>query len=274
MARLDSDSDIARECGHGFLAISEVYEDMAIAYDSDVVARSIVGLLIRGRHLLRSAYLLADADHHLDSLLLVRTLAEFGLTLEWLGLDPDLHVRIWIADSHRSTFTADEELRRLAAQNPRDSQARRVAELFLPSDARTELEDELDLLRNEIQSLRREPQRRKELRLERLPSLKARAEAIGQPGIYSLWYRTASQSMAHPTASAVQQLFGERDDIGAWVVRAKPAYAPDPYAIGAAFFLGMLDKALEVVPVPADLSRLAELRDRFFGLGISPDDGS
>ena len=44
---------------------------------------------------------MADADEVLDALVLIRALAEYALTLDWLALDPDLHVRIWIADGHR-----------------------------------------------------------------------------------------------------------------------------------------------------------------------------
>src|SRR5436309_1976673 len=167
-----SDRQVARECGFGFLDVSEVYESIVMLHDPSYVLRAWVGLLVRGRHLLRSAYLLTDADELLDALVLVRALAEYELTLDWLALDPEVHVCVWIADGHRSTFTIDDELRDLADRNRSDIQLRRASDLFLSPLQKAVLEEEVARLGDEIQRLPDGSRRLGKLRPDRMPSLK------------------------------------------------------------------------------------------------------
>jgi hypothetical protein len=83
------------------------------------------------------------------------------------------------------------------------------------------------------------------------PNLRDQATAVGLGFAYSLAYRFDSQSAAHPSAMAIEQLFEDRPDLGG--IRLLPEPPPergyaDSYGAGA-FILGdALASAAVLIP--------------------------
>lgn len=68
---------------------------------------------------------------------------------------------------------------------------------------------------------------------------------------YSLAYRFDSQSAAHPSAMAIEQLFEDRPDLGG--IRLLPEPPPergyaDPYGVGAFTLRDALASAADLIP--------------------------
>jgi hypothetical protein len=79
-----------------------------------------------------------------------------------------------------------------------------------------------------------------------MPLFEARAEVGGAEMIYALAYRFDSNSAAHPSPLALEQFLEPRN--GDILIRATPrGPRPDPYAVGSALFLAVVDLAGERV---------------------------
>ncbi len=88
-------------------------------------------------------------------------------------------------------------------------------------------------------------------RPKRYPSLEERARLIGEQLAYDLAYRYDSQSAAHPTAYAIEQLFEDRDVHGGIAILPSPSEArgyADPYAVAAYTLLTMIEAVRPGIP--------------------------
>lgn len=92
-----------------------------------------------------------------------------------------------------------------------------------------------------------------------MPPFEKRADVGGAEMIYSLAYRFDSNSAAHPNPLALEQFLEPRN--GEILIRATPrGPRPDPYAVGAALFLAVVDLAGERVDhaeLAAELGRIS-----------------
>jgi hypothetical protein len=108
-------------------------------------------------------------------------------------------------------------------------------------------------------------------RAPRYPSLREQAEAVGLGFSYSLAYRFDSQSAAHPSAMAIEQLFEDRPDLGGIQLLPEPpaerGYA-DPYGVGAFILYEALNSAAAQIPELA-LDELDEVGLEFSRLSPS-----
>ena len=88
-------------------------------------------------------------------------------------------------------------------------------------------------------------------RAPRFPTLREQAIAAGVGFEYSLAYRFDSQSAAHPSAMAVEQLMEDRPDLGGVQLLVEPpsdrGYA-DPYSVAAFILSEALVAAGDLVP--------------------------
>jgi hypothetical protein len=157
-------------------------------------------------------------------MILVRTLLEYRITLGWLILDPELHFLQWARDDLKSRLRVDREVRELGEE-------------VMSDKAREAYEEAIVLVEAKLGD-----------RSQRYPSLKERAQATGEELAYSLAYRFDSQTAAHPSAFAAEQLFEDRPEHGGVAVLSDPAKTHgyvDPYAVAAFTLLDMLEAVRE-----------------------------
>jgi hypothetical protein len=247
----------ARAIGQRLLELTRSYEDY-VARGRDELATA--AMVARARRLLRAAYRLADATEGLEAAVLLRVMFEYGVTLRWLLLDPELNFVRWVVDGVKRVLSQDDELRGIELRRRADAGLDDPGPddeplgLLYP-EVRTRYEAALEQRRLEIAGIenleeRLEPGRGTAAeRAESVPSLKKRADSVGLGDIYALAYRFDSQAAAHPNALAAEQLLRLGEDGNEVVVGAAPERAlPDPYAVGAALLAMMLEAGAEVIP--------------------------
>lgn len=236
------DEELARECGLKLLDLSGIYERGVVRYEAGHVTLAIAGLVARQRRLLSAAYLLADTHQRLEASIMLRTMLEFLIRQKWLGLDPGLHHVLWAIDDLKARLRIDSEL------SEQDPAAYQEAVEVMEPEIRVQYKGELARMENERDELQRR------LGLDRPPSypnLREQATSVGLSFSYSLAYRFDSQSAAHPSAMAIEQLLEDRPDLGG--IRLLPEPPPergyaDPYGVGAFILRDALASAAAVIP--------------------------
>jgi hypothetical protein len=236
------DETVARECGLTLLEISAIYERGVVRYEAGAATLSIAGLVARQRRLLRAAYLLADAGHRLEASILLRSMLEFLIRQKWLELDPSPHHLLWVADDLRARLRIDREVREHAFAEHGEA-----IEIMRP-EVREAYKLDLERMQEQLEQVRIE------LGVERIPdfpNLRQQAAATGLAFSYSSAYRFDSQTAAHPSALAIEQLMQDRPDLGGHQLLAEPppgrGYA-DPYAVCAFILRDALAGAAALIP--------------------------
>jgi hypothetical protein len=253
-------SKASREVGLRVLALTVGYEGFTSGERSKV---SVAGLVGRGRRLLRAAYSLADAGHGLEAAVLLRSLTEYVFALAWLDTDLDLNLLRWLYDGLMRILDQDKGLRQLERRRRRDAGLPNPSDndeplgLLLPAmrqrmvNARNRIASELEGitdLEERLEPRRSDDQRDAIVRAKTLPSIRAQAIAGGLRGHYDLGYTFDSIAVAHPNSLAAEQLAGLAAQ-GAAVINADPVRSlPDPYAVGAALLVALVDLGGRVIP--------------------------
>lgn len=242
---------------------------------------AIAGLVARARRLLRSAYRLADAGEGLEAAVLLRSMTEYCFTLLWLAKDPDLNITRWLHDSLVRILAQDKELRAIERRRRRDAglpepeaDDEPIGILFpemrqrmiAARDAlRTDLAG-IDDLERRLEPSRENDTREPEVRARDVPSFRAQAKLTGLGDIYALAYTFDSLAIAHPNSFAAEQLLELAQDASGGAVAHEPTRAlPDPYAVGAALLVLLLEtggeqiSALAIDGLPGVLERLRAL---------------
>jgi len=237
---LAPEEETARECGLRLIEISGIYEDGVVGYGAPHATLAIAGLVARQRRLLKAAYQLADGGNRLEASILQRSMLEFLIVQKWLALDSQTHFLLWAADDLRARLRIDREMREQVPE------ARREA--ILRPEVGERYEESLEQMEAQLE------QAREELGVERvppLPSLREMADAVDLGATYSLAYRFDSQSAAHPSPLAIEQLMQDRPELGGIGLLAEPPPErgrADPYAVCAVILREALSGAAALIP--------------------------
>lgn len=210
----------------------------------------------------------------LAAAILMRAITESVFTLAWVNKDPELAGIVWMLDEIRARLNQHKEIARLERNARR--RARRRGEIVPPlqpgqsnglltrASVRA-LKRKRDETRRRAQRLPRYRARLKRLKVDqltRMPPFEARAEVGGAEMIYSLTYRFDSNSAAHPSPLALEQFLEPRN--GDILIRATPrGQRPDPYAVGSALFLAVVELAGERVDHTALAAEIARISESF-----------
>lgn len=252
--RYSEHSRDARECGIRLLELTSPYDNLVVERGLGVFTLAVLGLVARGRHLLRSAYIAADHGDALGAAILTRGITESVLLLAWLNKDPEVGEAVWMLDDIRTTLShhkevADEERR----QRRKAQRAGETVEPVTPGRSlglldrtavrlRKKLKDET---RERMVSLPRRASRLRRMQVSRVsevPSFAKRAKVAGMPWVYSLAYRFDSNAAAHPTPLAVGRFLEERGE-GVEIRSSAGGSFPDPYYVPARLFAALLELA-------------------------------
>jgi hypothetical protein len=229
----------SRRCAFTLLERSGVYENVIVPPGTPPEWPVVVALVARQRNHLKAMVTLADAGLNLEAEIIDRTMFEFYVRLKWLLLDAELHRILWMLDDIGYRFTIDAEVRQWAAQNEREIE-------ILRDDVRERLEALQADLTEGIANIAAD---RRLDRAPRYPRLNEQAEAIGSAIDYSLGYRLDSQSAAHPSVLALQNLAEALPD-GSIRIVAEPA--PDNrlnvYSTGSLYLFDALELVGELIP--------------------------
>ena len=271
-ARYTPHSRESRAVGVRLLNLTSGYDDLLVPRGLGVAALGALGLVARGRSLLRIVHLIADTGDAASASLAVRALTESVLTLAWLNKDPELAEAVWMLDSIRTSLShhkevADEERRQRASARRRGE----VVAQLLPGQSfgllsRAEVRRRKLIQqqqRERVEGLPRLSPRKNKLRVTRIghmPGFHDRAEVAGMPWVYSLAYRFDSNAGAHPTPLAIGQFLEERAD-GIAVQSYARGPRPDPYYVAAQLFAVLVELAGDRVDQTALEPGLAELRE-------------
>lgn len=257
--------ELARACGLRLLDLSGIYERGVVRYEAGHETLAIAGLVGRQRRLLRAAFLLADSDHRLEASIMLRAMLEFLIRQKWLELNPGLHYVLWAIDDLHARLRIDREIRE------QDADAHEEAVAIMQPEMRAQYERELGRMHAQLAQLQ------EQLGLDRVPrypNLREQAIAVGLGFSYSLAYRFDSQSAAHPSAMAIEQLFEDRPDLGG--IRLLPEPPPergyaDPYGVGAFILRDALASAAALVP-ELQLAGFDEIAAQLDELHLQPED--
>lgn len=270
-------SDEARSCGLDLLELTRGYENLVVPRGLGPTPLAVLALVARARHLLRQAYLLADAGDSMSASILMRGITESVLTLAWLNKDPELASLVWMLDEIRTRLNQHEDVARLV-RNERQRARRRgepVAPLAPGQSHGVLTRPNVGVLRQLQERTRSAARRlpRYKARLEtlkvkqvtRMPGFDERAQVAGAAMIYALTYRFDSNSAAHPNPLALDQFLEPRN--GDVLIRATPkGPRPDPYAVGAVLLIALVDLGGEQVDHSQLEPGLAQIRDRLQAL--------
>jgi hypothetical protein len=229
----------ARVCAVELLERSQVYDDVTVPAATSRDWLVAVALTARQRRHMQAVITLADRDLSIEAEIIVRTMFEFYVRQKWLLLDPPLHRLLWLRDEISRRFTIDREVREWADTNDETVEILRPDRRELFERQRAEIDEQLDVIVAE-RELEERPS---------YPSLLQQADATGDIIDYSLAYRIDSQSAAHPSAMALQNLMIELPE-GAIQVRAEPAPGKrlNVYAAGAIRLHGALTMTGVLIP--------------------------
>ncbi len=267
----------AREIGYRLLAMSTIYEGLA---GEDRVAVTTVALVIRSRRLLSGAYHLADHGRALEAAHLLRAMAEAVITLAWLERDQELNFLRWLIDGNKRLLSHDRALRELEKKRraneglPPATAADEPLGLLNP-EMRKRIETALAERRAELRKVERLEERLEPpsprnsqpavKRAESVPSLRQMAERAEVLIVYDVAYRWYSNSAAHASSNAVEQLLVPGVESGAAIASSPIGPIPDPYAVGAALLGMMLDVGGKIVET-LKLDRLEEIKRELVAL--------
>jgi len=262
----------ARRLGLELLEATRGYENLVVPRGIGPTDTAVLAVVARARHLLQRAIAVADASDDFGAALLMRGITESVLTLAWVNKDPELAGIVWMLDEIRTRLNQHKEVARLERNARR--RARRRGETVTPllpgqshglltrASVRA-LKRTREETRARAQRLPRNRARLKRLKVDqltRMPPFDARAEVGGVEMIYSLTYRFDSNSVAHPSPLSLEQFLEPRN--GDILIRATPrGPRPDPYAVGSALFLAVVELAgdrVDHAALAAEIDRISE----------------
>jgi hypothetical protein len=236
--------EMARAAGVALINATVMLEEEAI-FDRDVGPMGIVMITLaaRGRRLLRSFYRLVDAGERSEAAPLLRVMHEYLIVLNWLLLDPEKNLTLWIKDDLRRRDVVRD---RLVADPDIGDEVKRVVE----DERSAEREAARALLAAAIEE-EAEPADhdpcptcgRPRARRERgVPSVEQMAAKSGMSFAYDLGYRMQSQADVHATALAIDNTLIRQPD-GSIMIRPAPDFglsAYDSYQLGAHMLLDLI----------------------------------
>jgi hypothetical protein len=188
-----------------------------------------VGLTMRIRHLAGAAIRLADDGSWLEAQILLRSLLEYVITLEWIAKDPDRRVLSWWRADERAFDVMVGEVSSLVGQPIGLSEADEVAHRQL-----------IEQIADEAVAAEAPP----------YPGLKERAKDAEESLSYSLLFRLYSQGGVHPFRQSLLPLIEDMPKRDAVLIRARPQEGPvdDPYYLAAALLMITLERLSELQP--------------------------
>jgi hypothetical protein len=254
----------ARVCALRLLDLSEVYDDVTVPAATSRDWLVVVALTARQRRHMQAVIALADRELFIEAEIVVRTMFEFFIRQKWLLLDPSLHRLLWLRDEITRRFTIDREAREWAQAN------NETLEILTP-EGRELFERQLAEINEQLDAI--VAARGLDAR-PRYPSLIDQAVATDDMIDYTLTYRIDSQSAAHPSAMAIQNLMLQLPD-DAIQIRNEPPPGKrlNVYAAGALRLHHALAMTGHVIPqlrlddLDEILAKLAELGRQTRGLG-------
>ena len=211
--RFSDRSERARACGEALLELTAGYEDLIVPADVARRSLAVVGIAARGRHLLKTAYLNADAGDVLGSALAIRALTESVLTQAWFNKDLELAELIWTLDEIRNRLSQHKEVADDERRERRRSRYRGDVVEPLPAgqsfgilDRHTvrHLKQLQTATRRQAGELRQRQRRLERLKVRKgykMPGFRERAQVAGLLPVYSIAYRFDSNATAHRTSS-------------------------------------------------------------------------
>lgn len=240
------------------LELTRGYENLAIQPGIGVTKMGVIALVARSRYLFQRICDSADSGDSLVTAILIRTLVETVVTIAWINKDPELASSVWLVDDIRTRLSQHGEIAAIERRARRRSRRRGdpVPPLAdgrsLGTLTRPNVRAWRRLERDTIAMLK-EPRYTDRLtklnvrRVNKMPTLRERADITGLEMIYELNYRFDSNSAAHPSPLAAEQFLEQLSD-GTVVITAEPtAPRPDPYASGAVLFVMLLNLTGEYV---------------------------
>jgi hypothetical protein len=188
-----------------------------------------VGLTMRIRHLAGATIRLADDGSWLEAQILLRSLLEYVITLEWIAKDPDRRVLSWWRADERAFDVMVGEVSSLVGQPIGLSEADEVAHRQL-----------IEQIADEAVAAEAPP----------YPGLKERAKDAEESLSYSLLFRLYSQGGVHPFRQSLLPLIEDMPKRDAVLIRARPQEGPvdDPYYLAAVLLMITLERLSELQP--------------------------
>jgi hypothetical protein len=205
----------ARVAALGLLELTQVLENGVRVPYGDRLGVVAAGLALRARRLVRSIVALRDRDEWLEAQILVRTLLDYLITLEWIARDPQVRVLSW--------WLADE-----------GSFARMADGVASVTGEHIDVPEELDTAQAEVSS--RIAAEAAAAGAPPLPNLRDRAKEVGADLGYEFLFRLYSQGGVHPTRQSIVMLIEDLEPQQAVVLHEKPPAGPidDPYYLAGA----------------------------------------
>ena len=236
--------EMARAAGVALINATAVLEEGA-DFDKDVGPMGIVMITLaaRGRRLLRSFYRLVDAGERAEAAPLLRVMHEYLIVLNWLLLDPEKHLTLWVKDDLRrrdvvrDRLVADPDIGDEVKEAVEDERAaEREAARALLAAAVQDQEDDAD--RDPCPTCGR-PRKRRE---PGVPTVEQMATKAGLSFAYDLGYRMQSQADVHATALVIDNTLTRQPD-GSILIRPEPDFglsSYDSYQLGAHMLLDVI----------------------------------
>lgn len=236
--------EIARAAGVALINATTALEEEA-TFDKGVGPMGIVMLTLaaRGRRLLRSFYRLLDAGERAEAAPLLRVMHEYLIVLQWLLLDPEKNLTLWIKDDLRKRDVVRERLfadpdvgdeLKQAVDDERAAEQDAARELLAAAvDEAAEEVDEDPCPACGRSRKRRDPS---------VPPVEQMAAKVGLKFAYDVGYRLQSQADVHATALSVDNALIRNED-GSIMLRPEPDFglsAYDSYQLGAHMLLDLL----------------------------------
>jgi len=193
------------------------------------VSVAAVGLTLRARRLVRAAVRLADEASWLEAQILLRTLLEYVITLEWIAADPELRILSWWQADERSFDVMVSEVSSLISQP-----------IEIPAADDAARRDLIEQIAKEAAAAGAPP----------YPSLQERARQVRGSLAYSLLFRLYSQGGVHPFRQSLLPLLQDMPERKAVLVHAHPKEGPvdDPYYLCAVLLVIALERLSGLEP--------------------------
>lgn len=235
---------MARAAGVALINATVVLEEGA-TFDKGVGPMGIVMITLaaRGRRLLRSFYRLVDAGERAEAAPLLRVMHEYLIVLNWLLLDPEKHLTLWIKDDLRKRdvvrdrLLADPDIRQeLKAAVEDERAAEREAARALLAATVDDVGNDAD---DDPCPTCGRPRRRNE---KGVPPVEQMAAQTGLNFAYDVGYRMQSQADVHATALAVDNTLTRQPE-GSIMIRPEPDFglsSYDSYQLGAHMLLDLI----------------------------------
>jgi Family of unknown function (DUF5677) len=225
----DELSGRARGLAVAVLACSDALEQGVVVPYGNRVGMAAVGLTMRIRHLASAAIRLTNDGSWLEAQILLRSLLEYVITLEWIAKDPDRRVLSWWRADERAFDSMVDEVGSLLGDRIGLPEADEVARRKL-----------IEQIADEAVAAEAPP----------YPRLKERAKDAEESLSYSLLFRHYSQGGVHPFRQSLLPLIEDMPKRGAVLIRARPQEGPidDPYFLTAVLVVITLERLSGLQP--------------------------